>query len=95
MKTPHPPWVAELRPYQPGKPIEELERELGITGAVKLASNENPRGPSPRAIEAMREAVSRVHLYPDASAHYLRERLVDHLDVPASRLLLFTILLHI
>lgn len=86
MKTPHPPWVAELRPYQPGKPIEELERELGITGAVKLASNENPRGPSPLAIEAMRRAVSQVHLYPDASAHYLRERLVEHLGVSASEI---------
>ena len=88
MKTPHPPWVGQLRPYQPGKPVEELERELGITGAVKLASNENPRGPSPLAVEAMRSAVSRVHLYPDASAHYLRERLVDHLGVPAPEIVI-------
>ena len=53
-----PSHVAALEPYQPGKPIEELERELGITGIVKLASNENPLGPSPRALEAAREALA-------------------------------------
>src|SRR5690606_31616197 len=48
------PWIRDLSPYVPGKPIEELERELGITGAVKLASNENPLGPSPKAMAAVR-----------------------------------------
>jgi histidinol-phosphate aminotransferase len=64
-----------LRPYEAGKPIEELARELGVTDAVKLASNENPRGPSPRALEAMRSALGSVNRYPDAGAYRLRERL--------------------
>ncbi|HUX09260.1 MAG TPA: histidinol-phosphate transaminase, partial [Terriglobia bacterium] len=59
-----PPWTSRIRPYPPGKPIEEVERELGHT-AVKLASNENPLGPSPRALEAVRHCVDRVHFYPD------------------------------
>ena len=54
------PHIRELKPYEPGKPIEELERELGIAGSIKLASNENPLGPSPRAVAAMREAVERL-----------------------------------
>ncbi len=64
--------VETLKPYQPGKPIEELERELGISGSIKLASNENPLGPSPAAI---REAAGRVHFYPDGGTYALREGL--------------------
>ena len=67
------PWVRELEPYRPGKPPEELERELGIEGAIKLASNESPLGPSVRAIEAVREAAADVHRYPDGAATALRE----------------------
>jgi len=51
-----PPWLASLVPYQPGKPVEEVEREYGIRDSIKLASNENPLGPSPRAVEALRGA---------------------------------------
>lgn len=69
------PNVASLTPYPPGKPIEETERELGITGIVKMASNENPLGPSPRAMEAIRAAVSNLHVYPDGS-HYGLKRAV-------------------
>jgi histidinol-phosphate aminotransferase len=69
------PWIAALQPYVPGKPIEELERELGIAGAVKLASNENPLGPSPRAVQAMRAALEGVHRYPDGASFRLREKL--------------------
>lgn len=61
------PTVAALRPYEPGKPIEELQRELGIGAAVKLASNENPLGPSPLAVAAMRAAIDDVNRYPDGS----------------------------
>lgn len=68
------PHLERLIPYSPGKPIEELERELGITQAVKLASNENPLGPSPRAVDAMRAALTSSHLYPDANAFALRAR---------------------
>jgi len=76
-----PAHVAALEPYQPGKPIEELERELGITGIVKLASNENPLGPSPRAIEAARAALGTAHLYPDGSGFALRGALAARLGV--------------
>ncbi|MEZ4340726.1 MAG: histidinol-phosphate transaminase [Sandaracinaceae bacterium] len=70
--------VERLVPYSPGKPIEELERELGIKNAVKLASNENPRGPSPLAIEAMRAAATAVNRYPDAATFELRRELAEH-----------------
>jgi histidinol-phosphate aminotransferase len=62
------PYIRSLAPYVPGKPIEELERELGITGSIKLASNENPLGPSPKAVEAMRAAAGEIHRYPASSA---------------------------
>ena len=66
------PSIEELRPYQGGKPIEELARERGLSDIVKLASNENPLGPSPRAVEAARAALGGVARYPDGSAHRLR-----------------------
>lgn len=69
-----PPHVAGLHPYVPGKPIEEVERELGVP-ALKLASNENPLGPSPHAIQAAKSLLSSSHRYPDASGYYLREKL--------------------
>jgi histidinol-phosphate aminotransferase len=69
------PTIASLRPYESGKPAEEVARELGIADAVKLASNENPLGPSPFAVEAIRRVLTDVHRYPDARAHCLRERL--------------------
>jgi histidinol-phosphate aminotransferase len=72
-----PPWIRELTPYPPGKPIDELEREYGITGSIKLASNENPLGPSPRAIEALRGAIADVHRYPDGGTFHLRRRLAE------------------
>jgi histidinol-phosphate aminotransferase len=72
-----PEWIRTLTPYPPGKPIEEVERELGISGSIKLASNENPLGPSPKAMAAVAEALRAVHLYPDGSAFYLRRRLAD------------------
>lgn len=77
-----PPNVDRLIPYSPGKPVEELERELGITNAVKLASNESPMGPSPAVVEAIRKAASEVHRYPDASTYALRRDLAAHHDVP-------------
>ncbi|OOZ39728.1 histidinol-phosphate transaminase [Solemya pervernicosa gill symbiont] len=69
------PGVQGLRPYQPGKPIEELERELGIENIIKLASNENPLGPSPLALEAMRSAAEGVWLYPDGNGFELKQKL--------------------
>ena len=73
--------VASLTPYVPGKPIEEVERELGISGVAKLASNENALGPSPKALAAAREAAAKVHLYPDGSAFLLRQALAAKLGV--------------
>ena len=76
--------------YQPGRPIEEVARELGISPdtIIKLASNENPLGPSPRALEAMRRALETVHLYPDGNAFYLKQRLAEVLGVAPANLVL-------
>lgn len=71
------PDIAGLVPYSPGKPLDELERELGIGGAVKLASNENPLGPSPEALAALDEGKATLHLYPDGGAHHLTRALAD------------------
>ncbi len=70
------PWSARIRPYPPGKPVEEVERELGRT-AIKLASNENPLGPSPKAQEAICGFVNRLHFYPDGGGFYLRRKLAE------------------
>ncbi|CAN5744300.1 histidinol-phosphate transaminase [soil metagenome] len=69
--------VQHLDVYQPGKPIEELERELGISGALKVASNENPLGPSPKALAALPAALAGLHLYPDAGGFALRRKLAE------------------
>jgi histidinol-phosphate aminotransferase len=72
------PSIFGLKPYVPGKPVSELERELGIRDAVKLASNENPLGPSPRARRAVIEAMEDLGRYPDGSAFALRAALAEH-----------------
>lgn len=79
----------QLPVYQPGRPIEEVARELGMDfdAVIKLASNENPLGPSPKAVEAMREAAGRVHLYPDGNAFYLKRKLADKLDLEPANLI--------
>ncbi len=71
------PGVALLQPYLPGKPVEELEREHGLTNALKLASNENPHGPSPKSVVAMRDALDGVNYYPDG--YLLTEKLAQRL----------------
>lgn len=80
------PHIAALDPYQPGKPVEELERELGVEGAVKLASNESPLGPSPKAVAALRGAVEGVHRYPDGACFALRRKLAERLAVAEEQL---------
>jgi histidinol-phosphate aminotransferase len=80
------PHICGLEPYQPGKPTEELERELGISGAIKLASNESPVGPSPKAVEAVRAAVDGVNRYPDGASYALRAKLAEHLGVAGNQL---------
>lgn len=81
-----PPCIASLTPYLPGKPIEEVEREYGVSNVAKLASNENALGPSPKALAAAREACGKVHLYPDGSAFYLRQALAAKLGVTADEI---------
>ncbi len=82
------PHLTELTPYQAGKPLEELERELGLTDAIKLASNENPLGPSPLALAAIRDSLESLHRYPDSHAYYLKDDLARHHGILPSQLIL-------
>ncbi len=82
------PHLSQLTPYQAGKPLEELARELGLTDAIKLASNENPLGPSPRALVAIQAELSSLHRYPDSHAYYLKEDLSRHLGIKVQQLIL-------
>src|SRR5690554_6241822 len=84
------PGVQGLMPYQPGKPIEELARELGLApeSIIKLASNENPLGPSPVALAAARKALDDICRYPDGNGFSLKAALSDYLDVSPAQLTL-------
>lgn len=83
-----PDYIRAIAPYQPGKPIAELERELGISGIVKLASNENPLGCSPKALVAMQEALKTVALYPDGNGFELKDALSTKFGVAHSQIVL-------
>jgi len=74
-------YIKKLVPYVPGKPIEELERELGIKESIKVASNENPIGPSPKAIEAIEACLRDLNRYPDGNATLLKQKLSEKLGV--------------
>ncbi len=76
-----------IKPYQPGKPVEEVERELGLKGVIKMASNENPIGPSPLAVKAMKEKFDQMHFYPDGNCFYLKEDLAAKLKVQPEQLI--------
>jgi histidinol-phosphate aminotransferase len=80
--------IESLTPYVPGKPIEELQRELGLTRVIKLASNENPLGPSPKAIAVLAEAAKILHRYPDGGAFRLRTALADRWKVSLDQVIL-------
>jgi len=80
-------FVKDLIPYVPGKPVEELERELGIRDAIKVASNENPLGPSPLALRALAEALFKLNRYPDGDAFYLKHKLAERLKVKPENLI--------
>ena len=80
------PGVQQLQPYLPGKPVEELERELGITDSIKLASNENPLGASSKALRAIEACYRNINYYPDGSAFKLARRLAERLDVDPAQL---------
>lgn len=83
-----PDYIRAIAPYQPGKPISELERELGITGIVKLASNENPLGASPLAVAAARATLDEVSLYPDGNGYALKSALVQRYGVDIAQVFL-------
>lgn len=82
-----PDYIRSLIPYAPGKPIEEVEREYGIEGSIKLASNENPLGPSPKAVKALRDRLDQLHLYPDGDCFYLKNGLAQKLGVSPERVI--------
>ena len=80
--------IKNISPYVPGKPVEELERELGISGSIKLASNENPLGPSPKAVAAIRKALEGLNRYPDGSGFYLSQALAKNYSVDIAQVIL-------
>jgi histidinol-phosphate aminotransferase len=84
------PFLKNLPVYQPGRPIEEVARELGLPAneIIKVASNENPFGPSPLAVAAMQKAIAGVNLYPDGNAFYLKQKLAAKLGVEPANLIL-------
>lgn len=82
-----PSHIQRLRPYVPGKPIEEVQREYGLTDIIKLASNENPLGPSPRAVEAIRTACGNLAFYPEGSCHDLVQALSDRWEITPENLI--------
>ncbi len=79
--------IRTLIPYTPGKPIEEVEREYGIANSVKLASNENPLGPAPKALQAIRAKLGELHLYPDGDCFYLKNGLAAKLGVAPDQII--------
>jgi histidinol-phosphate aminotransferase len=81
------PGILATRPYSPGRPIEEVQRELGLESVIKLASNENPEGPIPEVIDAIRKAALDINRYPDASCHDLTLKVAAHLGVQPTSLL--------
>lgn len=88
MPYPVRPNVLRMKPYSPGKPIEEVEREYGVHDPIKLASNENPLGPSPLAVQAIRDAAQCAHRYPDAAGFGLRGALARATGLPADQIVL-------
>src|SRR3954470_18563626 len=82
-----PEYIRTLVPYVPGKPIEETQREFKIKKVIKLASNENPLGPSPKAILAVRNMLGQTHRYPDSGAFHLKQALSTQLSLAPSSLI--------
>ena len=88
MKLSIPDYILSIKPYVPGKPLEELEREYGIKKSIKLASNENPLGPSPKAVEAIGFALKKLNRYPDGSGYILINRIAEKLKVSPENIVL-------
>ena len=81
-------YIEAIRPYEPGKPIHEVEQEFQLTRVLKMASNENPLGPSRRALRAMRRSLRSVHLYPDGSCAALVKRLAEEFRIAENQLII-------
>lgn len=88
VKLTTPDYISSLKPYKPGKPLEELEREYGISDSIKLASNENPLGPSPEALKAIRGALKNLHRYPDGSGFKLKRKISEKFGVDSGQVVL-------
>ena len=88
MKLSVPEYIESIDPYKPGKPLDELEREYGISDSIKLASNENPLGPSPKAVEAIRAGLDTLHRYPDSHGFDLVAKLSEKLSVNPENIVL-------
>lgn len=88
LKLTTPDYIASLKPYKPGKPLEELEREYGISDSIKLASNENPLGPSPEALKAIQDALGNLHRYPDGSGFKLKRKISEKFKVDSGQVVL-------
>jgi len=83
-----PDTIKAITPYPPGKPLDELEREYGISNSIKLASNENPWGPSPKAINALQAELSNLHRYPDGSCYYLVQAIAEKLGLSPAEIVM-------
>jgi histidinol-phosphate aminotransferase len=88
MKLNIPKHILSLKPYEPGKPLEEVERQYGIRDSIKLASNENPLGPSPLALKAIQNASASLNRYPDGSGHLLLAKLSEKLNIAPGKTVL-------
>ncbi len=78
--------IRTIIPYEPGKPISEVQREYGISDVIKLASNENPLGPSPKAMEAIKLALPDLHIYPDGGCYNLKQKISQKFDAPVTQI---------
>ena len=88
MKLSIPDYILSIKPYAPGKPLEELEREYGIGDSIKLASNENPIGPSPMAVAAIEESINKLNRYPDGSGYDLIRKISNHIGFSPQQIVL-------
>jgi histidinol-phosphate aminotransferase len=88
MKLSIPDYILSIKPYMPGKPLEELEREYGIGDSIKLASNENPIGPSPMAVAAIKESIKKLNRYPDGSGHDLIRKISNYIGISPQNIVL-------
>lgn len=79
--------ILNVKPYQPGKPIEEVKRELGLRDVIKMASNENPLGPSPKAVEAIKKILGNMNRYPEGGCFYLRQLVAKKLKIKPEQLI--------